>query len=333
ASVRISDAFYGLILRLTRGLPVRLAVAGGLMLAAVGVSWLLMPQRDYLPAGNQNLLMGMILPPPGYNVEEYRSMAHHAEAALSPWWSVDTDTPEGRAQLEPMQQGYMQMMQQQVLPGMKAGLEQEVAQLRAAGKSQRDIDAATSQTRAIIASLESGNPPPAIDNFFFVNYLNFVFMGASSRDPSNVAPLGNLLTGSLQGIPGTQGFFFQAPIFPAEGFASGNSITLKVVGTNNDQVTQAAGAVMGKLIEVFNTFPQPDPANFNLGRPELRIEPDRERAGLARVPETSVRTMSRVAVDGEIVGDYRYGGRAIDLTVVTNLPRNRAFTGLLADVP
>jgi HAE1 family hydrophobic/amphiphilic exporter-1 len=154
-----------------------------------------------------------------------------------------------------------------------------------------------------------------------------------SQERSTVAPLSGLLNSSLQGIPGTRGFFFQAPIFRTEGFGGGNSITLKVVGPVNDEVVAASEVVMGKLIQVFQDFPRPDPANFNIGRPELRIVPDRERAGLAGVPETSVRTMAQVAVDGQIVGDYRYGGRAIDLTVLSNRPREETFVEDLDQVP
>ncbi len=330
---RMSEAFYRFVHFLTRGVMVRLALVAVLVAASLGIAWSLMPPRDYLPSGNQNLLAGFVLPPPGYSVDEYRRMAAQVDQALSPWWSADMSTPEGRQQLAQLQAGYQQALEQFAIPGMRQQIQQREEQLRSAGLGEAEIAGATAQQRAILASMETSPPPPAIDNFFFVAFGGFVFMGASSQDSEVVAPLSGLLNMSLQGIPGTRGFFFQAPIFRTEGFGGGNSVTLKVVGPSNDQVVAASGAVMGKLIEVFNDFPRPDPNNFNIGRPELRIEPDRARAGLAGVPESSIRTMSQVAVDGQVIGDYRYAGRAIDLTVLTSFPREQTFVEHLNDVP
>ena len=39
--------------------------------AALGLSWLLMmPKAEYLPIGNQNFVFGLMLPPPGYSLDE-----------------------------------------------------------------------------------------------------------------------------------------------------------------------------------------------------------------------------------------------------------------------
>lgn len=333
ATRSMSEAFYRATYRLTQGFGLRVAIIVVLLSLSFAATWWLLPPRDYLPAGNQNMLAGFVLPPPGYSVDEYRRMALHVDQRLSPWWGVDTSTEEGRQQLAELQAQYRYGVETFAIPGMRQAIEQREQQLKAAGRSEQDIVAATSQMRAMLEGMEDGPPPPGIENFFFVAFGNFVFMGAMSQDRENVAPLGGLLNGSLQGIPGTRGFFFQAPIFRTEGFGGGNSITLKVIGPVNDQVVGASEIIMGKLIEVFQDFPRPEPANFNIGRPELRIVPDRERAGLAGVPETSVRTMSQVAVDGQIIGDYRFGGRAIDLTVLTNRPRESTYVENLDDVP
>ena len=329
----LSGTFYRATLWLTRGVVQRVVIIVVLVAVSLGLCWWLVPPRDYLPAGNQNMVLGFVQPPPGYSVDEYRRMAQSVDQRLAPWWSVDMLTEEGRSQLATLQQGYQASLQQFVIPAMQQQLQEQEQQLRAAGRSPEDIAAATGQLRQIVASMQSSPPPPAIKHYFFVAFGNFVFMGAMSQDRTLVAPLSGLMTSSLQGIPGTRGFFFQSPIFRTEGFAGGNSITLKVVGPVNDEVVRASEIVMGKLIEVFQDFPRPDPANFNIGRAELRIVPDRERAGLTGVPETSVRTMAQVAVDGQIVGDYRYGGRAIDLTVMTNRPRNETYVEELDQVP
>ena len=48
----------------------RLAVVVGFTVAALGLSFLLMPKAEYLPTGNQNFLFGVIQTPPGQSVDE-----------------------------------------------------------------------------------------------------------------------------------------------------------------------------------------------------------------------------------------------------------------------
>jgi len=65
--------------------------------AAVGATWLLMPKVEYLPEGNRNLVFGILLPPPGYNIDELLRMGNIVEARLLPYWDVDPGTPEAAA--------------------------------------------------------------------------------------------------------------------------------------------------------------------------------------------------------------------------------------------
>ena len=65
--------------------------------AAVAATWLLMPKVEYLPEGNRNLVFGILLPPPGYNIEELLRMGDVVENRLLPYWDVDPGTPEAAA--------------------------------------------------------------------------------------------------------------------------------------------------------------------------------------------------------------------------------------------
>ncbi len=60
------------------------------------LSYLMLPKVDYLPTGNRNLVIGILLPPPGYNLDKMQAMGAEMEANLQPYWDVDPDSPEAK---------------------------------------------------------------------------------------------------------------------------------------------------------------------------------------------------------------------------------------------
>ncbi len=79
---------------LGRGVLRRLAVVGVLGWAAVDLTLRLVPKVEYLPTGNRNLVFGILLPPPGYNLEQMTRIGERLEADLQPYWDVDPNRPE-----------------------------------------------------------------------------------------------------------------------------------------------------------------------------------------------------------------------------------------------
>ncbi|HMO27642.1 MAG TPA: efflux RND transporter permease subunit, partial [Tepidisphaeraceae bacterium] len=183
-----------------------------------------------------------------------------------------------------------------------------------------------------VQQMRTPRPPPAIDNFFFTTFGQNAFVGASSPEPMNVPPLSSLLNSSIQGIPGTFGFFFQAGIFPSAR-AGGGGLEINVVGNDINQVNGAALAVQMSTMQALGAFPSPTPMNFHLGRNETQIIPDRVRAASAGVNPVDIRAIAQTAVDGWIIGDYRDRGESIDLTLVTNQGRTGRVTEDLRHVP
>jgi HAE1 family hydrophobic/amphiphilic exporter-1 len=59
-------------------------------LAAVAVTALYLPELEYLPEGNRNLVFGIILPPPGYNLDTTTGIAERLETVVKPRWSSET---------------------------------------------------------------------------------------------------------------------------------------------------------------------------------------------------------------------------------------------------
>jgi len=67
----------------------QIAVVFGLTTIAAGLSFFLWPKVEYLPSGNRNLVIGIILPPPGYNLDELMTLGEVAENTLIPYWDLD----------------------------------------------------------------------------------------------------------------------------------------------------------------------------------------------------------------------------------------------------
>jgi hydrophobic/amphiphilic exporter-1 (mainly G- bacteria), HAE1 family len=94
----MSSRFVDLVVGINRwvlvSLPRQLAVVLVLVAGAAGLSWIFWPAVEYLPTGNRNLVFGMILPPPGYNIDHMMSMGEQLETRLRPYWDFDIDDPK-----------------------------------------------------------------------------------------------------------------------------------------------------------------------------------------------------------------------------------------------
>ncbi|QDV45826.1 hypothetical protein Enr13x_57290 [Stieleria neptunia] len=51
----------------------------------------LLPPLDYLPKGNRNVICGVMVPPPGYSVDQLFEIGNRIEPKLSPLWEAAGD--------------------------------------------------------------------------------------------------------------------------------------------------------------------------------------------------------------------------------------------------
>lgn len=72
----------------------RLIVVLSFTLGSILLSWVMMPKTEYLPEGNRNLIFGILLPPPGYNIQEFTKIGEQIEGDIRPYWEADVDSPE-----------------------------------------------------------------------------------------------------------------------------------------------------------------------------------------------------------------------------------------------
>jgi hydrophobic/amphiphilic exporter-1 (mainly G- bacteria), HAE1 family len=72
-------------------------VAGFVGAAAVGSFWL-WPATEYLPTGNRNLVIAILLPPPGYNIDKMIELGEAIEKQLAPYWTGEAGPDAPRIQ-------------------------------------------------------------------------------------------------------------------------------------------------------------------------------------------------------------------------------------------
>jgi HAE1 family hydrophobic/amphiphilic exporter-1 len=292
---RVAAAIATLVNRLNASMMARLVLIVLMTGGALGCARLLIPDTTYLPAGNRNLVFGFLLTPPGYSLDEFKRMGHTIEEVIAPYWDAEPGSPE-KDRLD-------QKWTAQVEDMIEAG---RISELADNGENK------LSWLERNRVRREWLTPPPLIDNFFYVSFNGGCFMGASSRDPARVKPLVRLLQTAGQRIPGVYAIFAQTSLFR---FGGGNSVDIQIRGDDLESVTNAGTAMYLACNQAFGQ-PRPSPGNFNLGRPELRIIPDRERAADLGVSVVDVGLIVEACVDGAYVGDYRIsGGDTIDISL------------------
>lgn len=293
---RLAGIVAGAVERINRRWPVRVAVVVALCGVALGTIPWLVPQTTYLPSGNRNLAFGMLLTPPGYSVDEFKRMADVIEGVVAPYWSVEPGSAAHRELDEAWRQRVEALIEARAIP-----------ELAADPNKKMNWEERLAHNRLV---REWRTPPPLIENFFYVAYGNICFMGCVSRDEALVKPLLRLLQTAGRQIPGVYAVFFQVQLFA---FGGGNTADIQVRGDDLDKVTAAAGALFAATSQEFGMV-QPSPSNFALGRPELRVIPDRERAADLGLTARDVGFIVEACVDGAYVGDYRAeGGDTIDI--------------------
>ncbi len=97
---------------------------------AVGMAGSLMPKTEYLPEGNREMLFGILLPPPGYNLDELGHIAETIEAKVLPL--IEHDGNDGTAEklgLPPVKNFFYVAWGQQVFMGIVSKVQERTREL------------------------------------------------------------------------------------------------------------------------------------------------------------------------------------------------------------
>jgi HAE1 family hydrophobic/amphiphilic exporter-1 len=87
--------FRARVTEIVRWLCASTARAGAtLVFAIVGsllVAWALLPPMEYLPTGNRNLVFGILIPPPGYSIEELEATGNRLQTFMARYTGKEND--------------------------------------------------------------------------------------------------------------------------------------------------------------------------------------------------------------------------------------------------
>ena len=241
----------GVVATINKSWPMRVGVIATFTLGTIIGIKLLMPPLDYLPKGNRNIVFGLLIPPPGYNLGQLTKMGKRVEDMIRPYWEAAPD-------------------------------QFAVEALNRGDKPRED-------KRQPVKDFMTGREavPPPINNYFLVSFEGRMFHGAISNDKKKVKDLVPLLNTATWGhnAPDTFAFAFQMPLF-REGGNTGSAIKIDIKGNQMEPVNASAQALMFSLIGKFGPRSvNPDPANFLMPSSELRVIPrdkDLLKNGLTR---------------------------------------------------
>ncbi|MGP1272115.1 MAG: efflux RND transporter permease subunit [Phycisphaerales bacterium] len=217
---------------------------------------------------------------------------------------------------------FAERMEAKVLPYMEHRLEEE-------GRSVSDLPPIPYGRGA-----EAGEyDPVAVRNFFIGSFGGGMFAGAVSANDEVVIPVGQLLTNAMNTLPDTFGGAQQSSLF-GRGVGGGNTVNIEVLGPELDRVVAAATEIMtaaGNDDSYGWGRVRPDPGNFNLGQPEIRVHLTQTARELG-LSTAAVGTAVRGLFDGAFVDDFRLAGEAVDMVV---LPKGGqlAFLEKMAEIP
>jgi HAE1 family hydrophobic/amphiphilic exporter-1 len=97
---------------------------------AVGLAWTLVPKAEYLPEGNREMLLGILLPPPGYNLKELTHIAENVEEDILPLVEQGGKSPAAeKLGLPPVKDFFYLAWGQQVFMGIVSLIQERTREL------------------------------------------------------------------------------------------------------------------------------------------------------------------------------------------------------------
>ena len=92
---RFSDAM-SVLLTIRGSIVLRLLVVAFFVCGSVWGAYALAPDTEYLPQGNRNLVIAILIPPPGYNIDHMIEIGKRVESRMATYWESLPGSPEAK---------------------------------------------------------------------------------------------------------------------------------------------------------------------------------------------------------------------------------------------
>ena len=297
---RVRDSITLLVSACTRHVATRVLAVVFLMTTSVSLAYVFLPEAEYLPQGNRNLAIGILLPPPGYNVDEISDLGARVETKLLPHLGLDR------------------------LPSNDG-----VVEALTVSRAREESGSGGSQTAGL------SEEPPILKQFFFVAGETAIFMGAKATRPEDASRLIPILREAVTDLPGMIAVVQQASLFE-RGISAGRRVDIEISGPDLDTLLATGGEIYGQVLQLFpfaeGHQSRPIPS-LNLQTPEVHVIPDRERTKDLGLDAREVGITVDTILDGRKASEYKHDGREIDLLVMGGDHSHLWKTQDLDDIP
>jgi HAE1 family hydrophobic/amphiphilic exporter-1 len=160
----------------------------------------------------------------------------------------------------------------------------------------------------------SGPDGPNLHHFFFIQRLGQFFMGAASADFDRTRELIPLVRNIAAGVPGMISIVQQTSLF-RRGSSQGRVIEVEITGPDLNRLIELAQRAYLQLKQLMPEAQMRPNPGLDLGNPELRIVPDRDRAARLGLKAADIGTFVRSLIEGVKVAEVYWQGTRIDLTL------------------
>ena len=93
-ALQFNKAVIATLKNLFKSKPAQILTVLILILVPVYGAWKMLPKTEYLPEGDQNVIIGMMIPPQGYNIQEMHRIGNELEEIYRPYWEALPGSPE-----------------------------------------------------------------------------------------------------------------------------------------------------------------------------------------------------------------------------------------------
>ncbi len=91
---KFNDFVVASLKALFRSSSLQWLVVLGLTILPILAAWNMVPKTEYLPEGDQNVILGLMIPPQGYNIQQAHLLGRELEKIYRPYWEVQPGEEE-----------------------------------------------------------------------------------------------------------------------------------------------------------------------------------------------------------------------------------------------